>query len=252
MDTARHKAIPPLAPGRCQVWWAPTSAADPRLLALLDPHERDRHDGFLREADRARFLVAHALARIVAAEHAATGPELIRYWPGAAGRQGAGAKPRFADAAADLELSISHSGEHTAVALSRAAAVGVDVERIGPQAAEASLVESVLAAAEQLELGALPESARAWGFCRYWTRKEAILKATGDGLSVSLRRISVTGATRPPALLHWSGPGRPTEPVDLYDLDVGPGYTASLATVGVSLERPPSEHDGEPLLGGWR
>jgi 4'-phosphopantetheinyl transferase len=238
-------AIPPLQAGCCQLWWGRTSAAGPHLLELLDEEEHRRHARFLRAEDRALFLVAHALTRIVAARHVAVAPRAIRYAPRAA----ANGKPRFAGEAAELEFSISHSGQRVVVAVSAAAALGVDVERVRSASAEQSLVESVLCGPEQRELAALPPATQPWAFCRYWTRKEAVLKATGDGLAVSPTQIMVTPPTRAPALVRWSGPKRPAAAVHLHDLDAGPGYAASLATVGTALER--TEHDANALLRAW-
>jgi 4'-phosphopantetheinyl transferase len=234
--------IPRLRPGACQVWWASSSAAAPHLLELLDEEERHRHAGFLRAEDRALFLVSHALARIVAAHHVAIAPRAVRY----ARRLATYEKPRFGETASELELSISHSGARIVVAISRAVALGVDVERTAAAGPGASLVASVLCAAEQQAFMAMPSASRAWAFCRYWTRKEAVLKATGDGLTVSPVRIAVSAPGTRPALVRWSGPGRPAEPVHLYDLDAPPGYAASLATLAEHLEC--TEHDAGALV----
>jgi 4'-phosphopantetheinyl transferase len=238
------QAVPPLGAGCCQVWWS-RPAEDARLLGLLDDAERTRHRGFLREEDRARFLAGHALVRIVAASHAGVTPRAIRY---AAGPPHS--KPRFAGRAATFEVSLAHSAERVVVAISRGVELGVDVERVGAAGEEESLLESVLCADERRALGVLAQPLRAWAFCRYWTRKEAILKATGHGLSVEPTRIAVTPPTQPPALVSWSGPARPTQAVHVYDLEVEAGYAASLATIGDPLER--CEHDGNALLSATR
>lgn len=238
-----QRAIPALDPGCCQVWWARTSAAVPQLLDLLDDEERRRHARFLRAQDRALFLASHALARIVAARHAQVAPRAIRFSRAAA----AGAKPRLVGAAGGLELSVSHSGQRVVVAVSRGVALGVDVERLGSLSRE--LIEAVLPSSEQRELEALPAPLRPWGFSRYWTRKEAVLKATGDGLSVSPKRIAVSPPTGAPALVRWSGSGRPALAVHLYDLDTGPGYAAALAAIGDPVTT--SEHDGSEILCAW-
>jgi 4'-phosphopantetheinyl transferase len=242
-------AIPPLLPGTCQVWWADPSAAGSRLLDLLDDAERARHDAFLREADRDRFLAAHALARILAAAAVGSTARSISYAAAPAGVTAAGLKPRFTGAAAGLELSISHAARRVVVALCASVPVGVDVESIGGSPVDRSLVDAVLADGELAEFGALPQAAQAPALCRYWTRKEAVLKASGDGLSVSPARIAVSGPTTAPALVDWAGPGRPARAVYLRDLDAGPGYTAALASIGAPLE--PSEHDAGALLGAW-
>ncbi|HEX3872720.1 MAG TPA: 4'-phosphopantetheinyl transferase superfamily protein [Solirubrobacteraceae bacterium] len=238
-------AIPSLRAGSCQVWWAHPDAASETLLDLLDDAERRRHARFLRAEDRRRFVVAHALARIVAGRQAAVRPREIRYADG-----GSHAKPRFAGPAAGLEVSISHSAGRVVVALSRGVELGVDVERVAVAGDDRSLAESVLCPDELRELSVLPDPTRAWAFCRYWTRKEALLKATGHGLSVEPNRIAVTPPTRPAALVSWTGPARPQQPVYLHDLDAGAGYAASLATIGSHLER--SEHDATTLLGAGR
>ena len=69
-------------------------------------------------------------------------------------------------------------------------------------------------------------------FFRYWVRKEAVLKATGDGLSIPLTQLTVSGPDQPPELCGWIG--RPLLPgiVTMYDLDAAPSYAAALALVG--------------------
>ncbi|HWF49431.1 MAG TPA: 4'-phosphopantetheinyl transferase superfamily protein [Solirubrobacteraceae bacterium] len=242
-----REAIPALGVGVCQIWWADTSAALVPLLDLLDEGERGRHLRFLRAQDRALFLIAHALTRILAARHAGCEPGGLTFAPATPG-----AKPRFAGPASELELelSLSHSGRHAVVALSRGVAIGVDVERVGPvREEERSFVASVLTRSEQRTLALLGPSHRAWGFYRYWTRKEAVLKATGDGLAVSPKLIGVSAPTEPPLLTWWAGPRAPAQPFYLYDLDHGPRYPAALAAMGTPLEV--TTHDGSALLRAW-
>jgi 4'-phosphopantetheinyl transferase len=192
--------------------------------------------------DRALFLVSHALTRIVAAHHIAIAPRAVRYVPTVTNHE----KPRFAGTASELQFSLSHSGARTVVAISRAVTLGVDVERVGTASPDGSLVASVLSATERQALMATQPPARPWAFCRYWTRKEAVLKATGDGLGISPRRIAVTAPTTAAALVRWSGPGRPAKAVHLYDLDAAPGYAASLAALAEHVEC--TAHDGSGLL----
>jgi 4'-phosphopantetheinyl transferase len=234
--------IPPLVAGSCQLWWASMSAAGPHLLDLLDEEERHRHAGFVRAEDRALFLVSHALTRIVAAHHTAVAPQALRY----ARKIAAYEKPRFGDPASAFQFSISHSCERVVVAISRAVRLGVDIERVAVTGPDGPLVASVLCDLEQAAFRAVPPPERAWAFCRYWTRKEAVLKATGDGLGVSPVRIAVTAPTSAPALVGWFGPDRPAETVHLYDLDAASGYAASLAALSEQLEC--SDHDGGALL----
>jgi 4'-phosphopantetheinyl transferase len=240
-----QEAIPALGVGSCQIWWADTSAALAPLLDLLDEGERARHVRFVRAQDRALFLIAHALTRILAARHAGGEPLGLSFTPATPG-----AKPRFAGPAAELELSLSHSGRHAVVALTRGVAIGVDLEQVAPVGEEErSLVASVLTRSEQQALALLAPSHRPRGFYRYWTRKEAVLKATGDGLAVSPKLIGVSAPTEPPVLTRWAGPRPPDQPFYLYDLDHGPEYTAALAALGAPLEV--TTHDGSAILCAW-
>ena len=77
-------------------------------------------------------------------------------------------------------------------------------------------------------LAALPASERATTFFTYWTRKEALLKATGHGLAIELGVVHVTPPGGTAALVAGPPPLSP-ERVRLRDLDAGPGYAACLA-----------------------
>ncbi|MCO6010647.1 4'-phosphopantetheinyl transferase superfamily protein [Actinoallomurus purpureus] len=222
--------------GTCHVWWAPRSAASERLTAVLSPAERERRLRFVREEDRDRYLVAHALTRIVLGAVSGTPPEELAFDVTCARCGGPHGKPRLPEGG--LEFSISHSGDRIALAVAPGTPVGVDVERLIESRDLDGLAAAVLADGEGLG----PDGTdRAAALTTYWTRKEAVLKTTGDGLSVAPRTLTVSAPGRPPALLSWpDGPH-----VHLYDLRPGPGHLAclgSLAPVRVV------EKDGTELL----
>jgi 4'-phosphopantetheinyl transferase len=186
---------------------------------LLDEREAARAARFRFQADRDRFVLATALLRIVAAERAGTEPASVRLDRSceACGRQHG--RPRLPGTG--LEASISHSGDVVAVALSHAGAVGVDVEVVGSRDYE-PLVRSVCTAAER------PLVRTAADFYAYWTRKEAVLKATGQGLRIPMTSVTVTPPGSAAGLLALNG-ARP--PCQLADISAGAGYAGAVAVL---------------------
>ncbi|GAA2513628.1 4'-phosphopantetheinyl transferase family protein [Streptomyces gobitricini] len=223
--------IPRVRAGECHVWFADAVHVPP-LLELLDDRERARHDAFVRASDRALYLTAHALARQLVAAQLGVRPTEVRYVQECrhCDRPEPHGKPRVAGA--DLELSWSHSGGRVAVALSLAGPVGVDIEEVAGEGKVADLSAAVLSAVERTELERLPAAERARGFIRYWARKEAVLKATGDGLMVEPSLLTVSAPDAPAALLEWRERAEPHLPVRLHDLDAGDGYRAAVAVLG--------------------
>lgn len=230
------------------MWWASPAGARPAHLALLDLPERARHDRLRRQPDRDRFVVGVALARLVLGGHLGVGPtdvRLDRTCPSCGGPHG---KPKVS-ATRGLELSVSHAGEWVAVAVARSHAIGVDVERIDQLVDLAGLIEQVLTPAERRELAAAPPELQRAGFFRYWSRKEAIVKATGDGLREPLAHVCVSAPHEPPRLRHWDGRLDLSVRVHLADLMPRAGHTASLASLDAALEI--AERDGSELLAQW-
>ncbi|MGA5165670.1 MULTISPECIES: 4'-phosphopantetheinyl transferase family protein [Streptomyces] len=223
--------VPRVGAGECHVWFA-DAVHVPALLALLDDRERARHDAFVRAGDRALYLTAHALARQLVAAQLGVGPPAVRLTQECrhCDRPEPHGKPGVADA--DLELSWSHSGGRVAVALSLAGPVGVDIEEVAAEGRAAELAATVLSAVERAELERLPAAERAAGFIRYWARKEAVLKATGDGLMVEPALLTVSAPDAPAALLEWRERAEPHLPVRLRDLDAGDGHRAAVAVLG--------------------
>ena len=237
-------AIPPIAAGQCQVWWATTPAAPPGLVRLLDPGERERLSRLCRKEDRALFLAAHALTRIVLSAHLGMDPRAIRFSNICRYCGAQHGKPQI-DPPSALDFSISHSGQRAVVAVAPGAIVGVDVECVTPLWDDSALLSMMLSNSEKLIVDGFQGRARDEALFRYWTRKEAILKATGHGLAVSPASITVSSPCQAPALLVWTAE-MPGEAAFLYDLDAGPGHVASLATLDAELNI--SEHHANDIL----
>jgi 4'-phosphopantetheinyl transferase len=223
-----------LQDGVCQVWTA-RAEARPGLEPLLDDVERGRMAAYLRAEDRTRFLLGCAIVRRLLGAHLGIDPAAVpldRSCPDCSRPHG---KVRLRDGADPVQVSVSHSGEYVLVAGHRDAPVGIDVERIDPDLDTRQLAGTVLAPDETSQLDTVPETDRALGFTTYWTRKEALVKATGDGLRSVLAGVVVSGPDQPPALLRWPGREDLIGRVRLHDLPVGAGHVASLAILS---ERP--------------
>jgi 4'-phosphopantetheinyl transferase len=156
----------------------------PDLRDLLSDDERARADCFRFEADSNRYIVARALLRLLLG-HCLDCP--VRHLTFATDRFG---KPALLSAC--LQFNVSHSGDYILVGLNRRHAVGVDVERIRTDLAMEEIAQRFFSPREWRDLSALPSQERPGGFFACWTRKEAYLKARGDGLTVPLAAFDVT------------------------------------------------------------
>lgn len=233
------------------VWWAAPRDVRPAHRELLDEVEQTRHDRYVHRVDRDRFTLGVALTRLALARRMDVDPAkvpLLRDCPDCGRPHG---RPRLApasSAAVGPFISVSHSGDRVAVALALDGPVGVDVEAAA-RPLDDDVVGQLLAAPELVVWRTLPADRRQAALLAYWTRKEAILKATGDGLREPMDDLHVTPPQRPPELLDW--PRRPelVGRVRLHPLNPGAGHAACLAL----LDQPDAavrERPGTELLHG--
>lgn len=108
---------------------------------------------------------------------------------------------------------------------------GLDVEALRSDLDVVALAVEALADEERAVLEALPAAERVAAFLTYWTRKEAVLKATGRGLSTPPADLTVSGPAYRARLLAWVGAAARPSPMRLYDLDLGPGFVACVAVL---------------------
>lgn len=234
------------------VWWAHARPRSADLLAFLDPIESSRHSALRRAPDRDRFASAHALTRIVLAgyQHSYVDDVAIRATCKLCGAEGHG-KPALWDTDPLFTFSYAYAGARVGVAVARVP-VGLDVVTMS-EADEATRV-AALAPAESAALAERPTPEWPHAVTRTWARKDALLKATGDGLSVPLADLVVSASDADPALVAWAG-GPDPQDVQLADLAPGAGHVAALALLTADAIDPEDnlpyrilELDGEPLL----
>jgi len=166
------------------------------LRARLSSDELARAARFHFERDRTRFLVARAALREILAHYLGASPAEIAFVYGDHG------KPALAPPHGDLRFNLSHSHGLALCAVTRGREVGVDVERIRELDDLEDLARSVFSARELAALHRLPEPGLLAGFFTGWTRKEAFIKALGEGLSHPLKRFDVSLEPGRPARLE--------------------------------------------------
>ncbi|MEU4579623.1 4'-phosphopantetheinyl transferase superfamily protein [Nonomuraea sp. ATR24] len=219
-----------LAPGECRVWWAtPGHRSVETLSAVLSEPELERAARFRRDPDRRRFLTGAWLLRNAAATQLGVRPEDVVVDRSCADCARHHGKPYIRMSGRRLHVSVSHSGDRVAVALTGVGALGVDVEAVPSEPVD-DLARCALTPHELKALDALPPDERYEAFARVWTRKEAALKATGHGLRVSPGKLEVTGPEEPPELLSWPLEIPPRD-IRFVDLDPGDGYVAVVALI---------------------
>lgn len=214
--------VPP-APGAVYVWCLHVDRDFGTVFpfyALLDQTERRRADRFHFERDAVCYILTRAHLRLILASALGIDAASVRFAYGTTG------KPRI-EGEGGPWFNVSHSGGIALMSFSSDRRVGVDIERIRPMGDHDPAMS--FSPEEVRDLERLPEPQQEQAFFRGWTRKEAYLKARGDGLGFGLQSFSVTLAPdRSPCLLHVDG--FPEEPSlwDFWDLPVDRGFSASL------------------------
>jgi len=141
-------------------------------------------------------------------------------------------KPFLSGAFADsrLNFNLAHSENLALLAVTRAGMIGVDIERIRPMDDAGQLVGRFFSARESSTFQKLPREQKNIAFFNLWTRKEAWLKAIGEGIEHLLKRVEVSFLPGEPAqFINLPGNAQITEPWVIHNLDPAPGFAAALA-----------------------
>jgi 4'-phosphopantetheinyl transferase len=221
-----------LAGDEVHVWQAEldrTTSHVRALLNTLDPDERVRARRFRFPRDREHFIVAHGLLRVILGRYLHENPHTLRFSYNPHG------KPALVEGYSDhtVSFNLSHASGLALYAVTRGRRVGIDLERIEPKFANEQIAEQFFSPRETATLRSLPPHLQHEAFFNCWTRKEAYLKAVGEGLSSSLDQCEVTLVPGEPArLLRPVGNQQDSAPWSLRAFTPRPGYTAALAVEG--------------------
>lgn len=154
-----------------------------QIPCCLSAEEKARAGGFVFAQDRSRYIAAHNLMRFLLAGHVGGEPFDLHIETGPHG------KPLLAGSS--TRFSLSHSGDVAVVAIGNRGELGVDVEQLRPVPDAMAMAAEHFTDNEMISLAALPPSERAEAFLTCWTRKEACLKALGQGLLLAPRDLEV-------------------------------------------------------------
>jgi 4'-phosphopantetheinyl transferase len=198
------------------------------LRQILSGEERDRADRFHFEADRTRHIVGRAILRMLIGRCVGVPADQLRF------EQGMFGKPRLAAGVRNgLEFNLSHSGSLVLIAVCRNRAVGVDVARMRRDMATDAIATRFFSLGECRDLAKVVGEARSAAFFECWTRKEAYVKARGDGLSLGLDQFDVSFLPgEEPRLLETRHDPADARRWTLRALDPGRDYKAAIAVEG--------------------
>lgn len=201
------------------------------LNRTLSRDERERVNRFHFQKDREQSIVGRGALRTILGSYLGAAPVQLSFCYNANGKPTVIQEPG-ADA---VRFNLSHSHEIALIGIARGREIGVDVERIRPVLADWQIARRFFSPREAADLRSLPADVRTEAFFSCWTRKEAYLKARGEGLSCPLDQFDVSlipGA--PPALLSTRGDPSEVSRWSLQALAPAPGYVAAIAVEGKS------------------
>ena len=206
-------------------WLARGDDALRELAALLSAEERERAGRFRFERDQRRYVAGRALLRRLLAWYLDEDPASLRFVVGGHG------KPALADRGErTIDFNVAHADDLVLFAVTRVGPVGVDVERVHAMPDLDQVAAVSFSARERAELATVQPASRTDAFFRCWTRKEAYIKAIGDGLSHPLDRFDVSLAARAGShLLALDGDESRARAWSVLDVAPTDGYAGAVA-----------------------
>src|SRR5579864_3680422 len=190
-----------------------------RYRAMLSAEERDRAGQFRFDRHRRRYIVRRGILRELIGSYLGRDPADVAFVHNAYG------KPALRDC--NLYFNLSHSRGMALYAFCRGAAVGCDLEWRDPQFAAEQIPERFFSRDEVDALRSLPVSRQTEAFFNCWTRKEAYVKAAGQGLSIALDSFDVSLAPNESAVFLRGGDGWSIE-----SFSPVPGFQAAVVARG--------------------
>ncbi len=201
----------------------PASVA--QLERFLTDDEVERADRFRFERHRRRFVVSRGTLRLLLAVYADQSPQELRFGYGDKGKPYLTLEDRAVPC-----FNLSHSDELALIGVTLDEELGVDVELLRPMPDALSIAQHFFSANEIADLSSVPEPRIAQTFFNCWTRKEAYIKAVGDGLSAPLDAFDVTLLPgHPAAMRSLEGDPQKASAWSLYHFEPVPGYIGALA-----------------------
>lgn len=192
--------------GEVHVWSVqldPSPEEVERLGRSLSADEWERAHRFRFEKHRRQYVVGRGALRTLLAAYLGTRPEAVRFRYGPRGKPFLDSPPA---SATDLQFNLSNSDEMALVGFVRGPEIGVDVEYLKPMPDCEQISERFFSESERKVLREIPGRAKEEAFFNCWTRKEAYLKAVGEGLAAPLDSFDVTLAPGdPPRMLTLEG-----------------------------------------------
>lgn len=178
-----------MQPNEIHLWTTFLSASAKEFSCLyetLSSDERRRSAAFRFERHRTFFAIGRGLLRSILGWYLRRPAKDIVFKYGPKG------KPALDSPAKTLHFNLAHSEDYVVYAINRTSELGIDVEAVRPFCDVESIARSFFSAGECADLFKLPADKRIEAFFNCWTRKEAYVKALGDGLSVPLDRFQVS------------------------------------------------------------
>jgi 4'-phosphopantetheinyl transferase len=200
-----------------------------RWQEVLSADELARAARFHFSRDRQRFVASRAFLRRILSGYLEASPQGLCF------SYSKKEKPFLgpAHAGSNVMFNVSHSGGIALFAFTRRREIGVDVEQVRHDSDLEAIARRFFSAHEQAQLAALPAEGKGEAFFRCWTRKEAYIKATGDGLSLPLSQFDVSlAAGEKDALLATRPDGAEAGRWLLREVPGGSGYIAAVCVRG--------------------
>jgi 4'-phosphopantetheinyl transferase len=218
-------AVPLLKAHDVHLWTlAPRSEEVAEYTSLLSLKEMDRAQRFRYPALFERFVSDHGRLRLLLAAYLDADPRGLLFLENDQG------KPRLSGPDCRLRFNMSHTQGLTMIAVCLDAELGVDVEVMRPIEDRDAIAEQHFSPMESQALQAQPAAERDAAFLRCWTRKEAYIKARGQGLSLPLDQFAVSLAPHDrAALVHCAWDEHEPYRWMIEHLQPMPGYIGALA-----------------------
>ena len=200
-----------------------------RWQKALSSDESTRAARFHFARDRQHFIAARSWLRTILGGYLATDASRLTF------SYSKKEKPSLGQAftASGVTFNVSHSGGVALLAITRHREIGVDVEQVRRDFDLEGIARRFFSAHEQQQLAGLADEKKPEAFFRCWTRKEAYIKATGEGLSLPLHQFDVSiAAGDTDALLAARPDDSEVALWSLRDVPAGPGYAAALCVRG--------------------